>query len=47
MPKSIPKCPERNVINRIQFNILYMKTWICPNLTYINHVTNMCEGCSL
>ena len=26
------------------FNFFYLKTWICPNLTVFNLITNMCEN---
>lgn len=41
-----------NPVRTYTFNIFYLKTWTCPNNTFINHTSNMCtdcilEGCSI
>ena len=47
MPRSIGRSPARTVITRVGFTLFYMKTWICPTNTFINHTTNLCTACSI
>ena len=34
-------------LSRFGYTILYMKTWICPNDTYFNYSSNLCESCTI
>lgn len=46
MPPSVPlfsKLP----LSSFSFSYLYLKTWICPNNTFFNSSSNLCEYCSI
>lgn len=47
MPKSIGRSPVGTVLSGPGFTLFYMKTWICPNNTFINHTTNLCTACEI
>ena len=46
MPVTVGRSPLKTFNNITRFTVFYMKTWLCPNDTYINLTSNMCE-CSL
>lgn len=35
------------ILSRFGYTVLYMKTWLCPNNTYFNYSSNLCESCSI
>lgn len=35
------------VVDRLGFTIFYMKTWVCPDQTFFDTVTDLCVGCPI
>lgn len=42
MPASVPRDSSKRPITRFGFTLFYLKTWLCPNLTYYNSSLNLC-----
>lgn len=47
MLPSTPRPTTFPTLTRYCFTYFYMKTWICPNLTYFDYNLDVCSSCSV